>query len=86
MFSHINPSNYSQQLEDKKNDIAHLFSNYDLPNLDVFESEPPQRVEMLNHPGVTMSSHIGGFTTESVDRATMMAVQNILGCLDGPFV
>ena len=53
---------------------------------DVFESEPPQRVEMLNHPGVTMSSHIGGFTTESVDRATMMAVQNILGCLDGPFV
>ncbi|MDO7086148.1 tRNA (uridine(54)-C5)-methyltransferase TrmA [Pseudocolwellia sp. AS88] len=40
MFSHINPSNYSQQLEDKKNDIAHLFSNYDLPTLDVFESEP----------------------------------------------
>lgn len=40
MFSHINPNNYSQQLEDKKNDIAHLFSNYELPTLDIFESEP----------------------------------------------
>ena len=40
MFSHINPNNYSQQLEDKRNDIAHLFSNYDLPNFDIYESEP----------------------------------------------
>ncbi|WP_076420103.1 tRNA (uridine(54)-C5)-methyltransferase TrmA [Colwellia sp. UCD-KL20] len=40
MFSHINPSNYPQQLEDKKNDIARLFSNYDLPTFDIFESEP----------------------------------------------
>jgi len=40
MFSHINPSNYSQQLEDKKNDITQLFSDYDLPSFDVFESEP----------------------------------------------
>jgi len=40
MFSHINPNNYSQQLEDKKHDIAHLFSNYDVPNFDVYESEP----------------------------------------------
>lgn len=40
MFSHINPSNYPQQLEDKKNGIARLFSNYDLPTFDIFESEP----------------------------------------------
>ena len=40
MFSHINPSNYSQQLEDKKNEITQLFSDYDLPSFDVFESEP----------------------------------------------
>ena len=40
MFSHINPSNYPQQLEDKKNGIACLFSNYDLPTFDIFESEP----------------------------------------------
>lgn len=40
MFSHIDPNNYPQQLEDKKNDIARLFSNYDLPTFDIFESEP----------------------------------------------
>jgi tRNA (uracil-5-)-methyltransferase len=40
MFSHIDPNNYSQQLEEKKNDITRLFSNYDLPTFDVFESEP----------------------------------------------
>lgn len=40
MFSHINPSNYSQQLEDKKNGITRLFSNFDLPTFDVFESDP----------------------------------------------
>ncbi len=50
---------------------------------DVFETEPPTPAELLDHPAVTMSSHIGGFTTESVDRATEMAVHNILGCLDG---
>ena len=40
MFSHIDPNNYSQQLEEKKNDIMRLFSIYDLPTFDVFESEP----------------------------------------------
>lgn len=40
MFSHINPSNYSQQLEDKKKKITTLFSSYTLPAIDVFESEP----------------------------------------------
>lgn len=40
MFSHIDPNNYSQQLEEKKNDITRLFSNYDIPSFDVFESEP----------------------------------------------
>lgn len=40
MFSHINPQNYPQQLEDKKNSITHLFSIYDLPTFDVFESDP----------------------------------------------
>jgi len=40
MFSHIDPNNYPQQLEDKKNDITRLFSNYDLPTFDIFESEP----------------------------------------------
>lgn len=40
MFSHIDPNNYSQQLENKKIDTARLFSNYDLPAFDIFESEP----------------------------------------------
>jgi len=49
---------------------------------DVFETEPPQAAEVLDHAAVTMSSHIGGFTSESVDRATEMAVSNILGSLN----
>lgn len=40
MFSHINPANYPQQLEAKSISIATLFSNFDLPTFDVFESEP----------------------------------------------
>ena len=40
MFSHINPENYPQQLEDKKSSITNLFSTYDLPTFDVFKSDP----------------------------------------------
>jgi len=40
MFSHINPDNYPQQLEDKSISIANLFSNFNLPTFDVYESEP----------------------------------------------
>lgn len=46
--------------------------------VDAFESEPPEMTPLLKHPSVILSSHIGGFTEESVDRATAAAIQNII--------
>jgi len=40
MFSHIHPNNYSSQLEQKKQHIADLFAEFDLPQFEVFTSEP----------------------------------------------
>lgn len=48
---------------------------------DVFKEEPPQSLALAGHSRVIATSHIGGFTTESVDRATEMAVANLLQTL-----
>lgn len=48
---------------------------------DVFEAEPPEPELIYAHPGVIMTSHIGGFTRESVDRTTARAVDHILEVL-----
>ena len=48
---------------------------------DVFETEPPEPSPLLSHPRVILTSHIGGFTTASVERATSMAVANLLNIL-----
>jgi tRNA (uracil-5-)-methyltransferase len=40
MFSHIHPDNYTQQLSTKRVDIAKLFSDFDLPALETFDSAP----------------------------------------------
>ena len=48
---------------------------------DVFEPEPPVSLALAGHPRVIATSHIGGFTTESVDRATRMAADNLLHVL-----
>lgn len=50
---------------------------------DVFATEPPQLNELLGHDRVITTPHIGGFTQESVDRATRGAVDNLLAVLEG---
>ena len=45
---------------------------------DVFETEPPVPSALTAHPRVVMTSHIGGFTGASVDRAAEMAVDLLL--------
>jgi D-3-phosphoglycerate dehydrogenase / 2-oxoglutarate reductase len=48
---------------------------------DVFAEEPPRSLALAGHPKVIATSHVGGFTEESVDRATEVAVANLLDSL-----
>ncbi|RBP09815.1 D-3-phosphoglycerate dehydrogenase/hypothetical protein [Roseiarcus fermentans] len=48
---------------------------------DVFAREPPQDLTLAGHDRVIAVSHIGGFTQESVERATSAAVANLLDAL-----
>jgi D-3-phosphoglycerate dehydrogenase len=45
---------------------------------DVFSTEPPEPSALIRHNRVVTTAHIGGFTTESIERATSAAVDNIL--------
>jgi D-3-phosphoglycerate dehydrogenase len=45
---------------------------------DVFHREPPESSALLSHERVILTPHAGGFTEESVDRATSVAVDNLL--------
>ena len=50
---------------------------------DVYTTEPPEASPLLSHENVITTPHIGGFTTESVDNASRVAVENLLECLKG---
>jgi len=49
--------------------------------VDVFDPEPPGLPGLASRPDVIATSHIGGYTEESVNRATEMAVFNLLESL-----
>jgi D-3-phosphoglycerate dehydrogenase len=49
--------------------------------VDAFDHEPPESYEMPMHPRVLATPHVGGFTDESIDRATRLAVSNLLDSL-----
>jgi D-3-phosphoglycerate dehydrogenase len=49
--------------------------------VDVFDTEPPRLSALLQHDDVILTPHIGGFTVDSVRRASRMAVENLLHAL-----
>ena len=51
---------------------------------DVFPKEPPDPSPLLAHERVILTPHAGGFTDESVERATRVAVDNLLKALARP--
>jgi phosphoglycerate dehydrogenase-like enzyme len=51
--------------------------------LDAFDQEPPEDWSLAQNKRVVATPHIGGFTDESVDRATEVAIDNLLAALRG---
>ncbi len=48
---------------------------------DVYDKEPPEDFNLVKHDRVIATPHLGGFTAESVDRATRVAVENLIDSL-----
>ncbi|MBD1556340.1 phosphoglycerate dehydrogenase [Vibrio sp. S9_S30] len=50
--------------------------------VDVYDTEPPASHPLWQHERCIATSHIGGFTQESVNKATLAAVSNLLSILE----
>ena len=50
--------------------------------VDAFDTEPPEPSRLLRHERVIATPHLGGYTTSSIQRATRMAVDNLLTALE----
>lgn len=48
---------------------------------DVYQKEPPEDYSLARHERVIATLHVGAFTEESVERATVAAVENIIETL-----
>ncbi|MFW5688382.1 MAG: phosphoglycerate dehydrogenase [Spirochaetota bacterium] len=48
---------------------------------DAYAEEPPVDRRLVEHPHVIATPHVGGYTEESVERATRAAVENLLAAL-----
>ena len=46
--------------------------------LDVFENEPTPNIELLNHPSVSVSPHIGASTVEGQRRVSLALADKII--------
>jgi phosphoglycerate dehydrogenase-like enzyme len=51
--------------------------------LDVFEQEPPQFQELLDHPLTTLTPHIGASTTEGQERVGIEVAKVMMEALGG---
>jgi D-3-phosphoglycerate dehydrogenase len=51
--------------------------------LDVYETEPPVFRELINHPKVIATPHMGGQTNEAQRRASVDIAREVLGALRG---
>ncbi|MEO0254746.1 MAG: hydroxyacid dehydrogenase [candidate division WOR-3 bacterium] len=45
--------------------------------LDVYENEPPKNFELLNHPNVILTPHIGAQTLEAQSKASLILAEKI---------
>ena len=52
--------------------------------IDVYDQEPPEMTPLLMDDRVVTTSHIGGYTRQSVDRAVTAAAENLLAVLEAP--
>lgn len=52
--------------------------------VDAFDSEPPVMSELLTHPHVIATPHLGAFTEEAIDRTLQVAVDNVVAALVFP--